>query len=53
MLARRFTIVCLLAALFGMGLSNLVAATARQSPSWATAMLPPCTFACMPQTAGF
>lgn len=53
MLARRFTVVCLLAALFGIGLSNLVAHTARQSPSWAAAMLPPCNFACMPQDVKF
>lgn len=53
MLARRFTIVCLLTALFGFGLSNLVARTAGQSPSWAVGMLPPCNFACMPQDVKF
>lgn len=53
MLARRFTIVCLLTALFGFGLSNLVANTARQSPSWAAGMLPPCHLACMPQDVTF
>ena len=35
MLARRFTIVCLVVMLFGMMLSSLVARTSR--PSWKTA----------------
>lgn len=34
MLARRFTIVCLLMALFGMGLSVLVSQTNRSLRSW-------------------
>lgn len=53
MLARRFTIVCLMTALFGMGLSNLVAATSRDAHSWTADMLPPCNFACMPQGVRF
>lgn len=34
MLARRFTIVCLLMALFGMALSALVAKASRPAYSW-------------------
>lgn len=40
MLARRFTIVCLLAAALGIGLSILVAETARPARSWEAAIVP-------------
>lgn len=40
MLARRFTIVCLLAAIMGSGLSILVAETARPARSWEAAEAP-------------
>lgn len=49
MLARRFTIVCLLAALFGMGLSTLVAQTSRQPRGWAASGAASCAVACGPQ----
>ncbi|MFP1631547.1 hypothetical protein ACLB6G_07405 [Zhengella sp. ZM62] len=40
MLARRFTIVCLLAAALGSSLSILVAETARPARSWDAAVMP-------------
>lgn len=40
MLARRFTIVCLLAMVFGISLSILVAETARPARSWDAAVMP-------------
>ncbi|MEO3387814.1 hypothetical protein [Mesorhizobium sp. CAU 1741] len=39
MLARRFSIVCLLVAIFGMGLATLVAETSRVAPIHATQSL--------------
>ncbi|BCH25945.1 hypothetical protein MesoLjLc_58590 [Mesorhizobium sp. L-8-10] len=42
MLARRFTIVCLLMALFGILLSILVAETSRKARSWEIGMIVPC-----------
>lgn len=42
MLARRFTIVCLLLTLFGMLMSTLVAHTGRAPRSWETGRLVPC-----------
>jgi hypothetical protein len=42
MLARRFTIVCLLMALFGMVLSIVVAETSRKARSWGIGMVVPC-----------
>ncbi|HWK65490.1 MAG TPA: hypothetical protein VNS34_11145 [Rhizobiaceae bacterium] len=39
MLARRFTIVCLLMALFGMLFSILVAQTGRKAHSWKDAVV--------------
>ena len=39
MLARRFTIVCLLMALFGMLFSILVAQTGRKAHSWKDAIV--------------
>lgn len=44
MLARRFTIVCLLVALFGMTLSALVANTSRPARAWEIGMAVPCVF---------
>ncbi len=41
MLARRFTVVCLLCALFGMGFANLVAQQAG-TRSWSGGMVTPC-----------
>jgi hypothetical protein len=52
MLARRFTIVCLLLALFGMLFSMLVAEISRPARSWKIGMVVPCVFdkgfACKP-----
>lgn len=45
MLARRFAIVCLMAAVFGMGFSTLVANTGRASSAWNGA-LPACGAPC-------
>lgn len=42
MLARRFTIVCLIMALFGMILSILVAETSRKARSWEMGMVVSC-----------
>lgn len=54
MLARRFTIVCLLLALFGMLLSLLVAETSRKARSWEIGMIVPCVMeqglVCAPPT---
>lgn len=44
MLARRFTIVCLLMALFGMLFSILVAQSSRPARSWDIGMAVPCVF---------
>jgi hypothetical protein len=44
MLARRFTIVCLLMTLFGMLLSMLVAQSSRPARSWDIGMAVPCVF---------
>ncbi len=43
MLARRFTIVCLLMALFGMAFSMLVAQTSRRAHSWDLGAVVSCT----------
>ena len=48
MLARRFTIVCLLTALFGMGFAIIVAEASRPTRDWETASPRNCTF-CMNQ----
>jgi hypothetical protein len=45
MLARRFTIVCLLLTLFGMTLSILVAKASRPARSWEIGSVVPCVFA--------
>ena len=42
MLARRFTIVCLLLTLFGMLFSLLVAHTSRPARSWDVGAVVPC-----------
>ncbi|SUU91029.1 hypothetical protein EDC40_101498 [Aminobacter aminovorans] len=42
MLARRFTIVCLLSALFGIMFATLVAETSRPARSWEIDSLVPC-----------
>jgi hypothetical protein len=44
MLARRFTIVCLLFALFGMLFSMLVAKASRPANSWESGVVVPCVF---------
>lgn len=44
MLARRFTIVCLLTTLFGMLFAILVAETSRSARSWEIGMVVPCIF---------
>jgi len=49
MLARRFTIVCLLMTLFGMGFAILVAEASRPQRSWDEAGSRNCGFACMGQ----
>ena len=47
MLARRFTIVCLLMTLFGMGFAILVAEASRQPRAWDEAGINACrTFLC-------
>lgn len=55
MLARRFTIVCLLMALFGMFLSIVVAETSRKARSWDIGMVVPCVMedglVCAPPTS--
>lgn len=50
MLARRFTIVCLLTALFGMGFAILVAENARLDHGWNHAGLG-CSIACSSSSA--
>ena len=50
MLARRFSIVCLMVAMFGMGLSTLVADADRRAPgTW----MAPCGLICAPRALGF
>ena len=44
MLARRFTIVCLLTALFGMFFSILVAQTSRSAHSWEHGAVRACSY---------
>lgn len=44
MLARRFTIVCLMLALFGMLFSMLVANASRPARSWEIGSVVPCVF---------
>jgi hypothetical protein len=44
MLARRFTIVCLLFAMFGMAFSVLVAKASRPQNSWEIGVVVPCAF---------
>ena len=46
MLARRFTIVCLLMSLFGMFFAILVAEAGRPARSWDEASSNACRFAC-------
>ncbi|EKF19747.1 hypothetical protein [Nitratireductor pacificus] len=48
MLTRRFTIVCLITALFGMGLAILVAEAGRPSHDWRDNR----PFACTMETGG-
>lgn len=51
MLARRFTIVCLLLTLFGMSMSVLVAKASRPARSWDIGSVVPCVIertACAP-----
>jgi hypothetical protein len=47
MLARRFTIVCLLMSLFGMFFAILVAEAGRPARSWDAATSDPCQFGCV------
>lgn len=44
MLARRFTIICLLLAIFGMGLASLVAEAGNSRKSQAAGVVVPCVF---------
>ena len=44
MLVRRFTIVCLLITLFGIGLADLVAEANRSERSWKVGTVVPCMF---------
>jgi hypothetical protein len=46
MLARRFTIVCLLMSLFGMFFTILVAEAGRPARSWGETQGRTCSFAC-------
>ena len=46
MLARRFTIVCLLTTLFGMGFAILVAETGRSHRPWDDTQLRDCGVLC-------
>jgi hypothetical protein len=46
MLARRFTIICLLMSLFGMFFAILVAEAGRPARSWDVANSNACRFAC-------
>jgi hypothetical protein len=51
MLARRFTIVCLLMTLFGMGFAILVAEASRQPRAWDEAGFALCrTLPCQPRS---
>ncbi|MBA3447262.1 MAG: hypothetical protein H0T56_06595 [Pseudaminobacter sp.] len=56
MLARRFTIVCLLLTLFGMGFAILVAKASRPARSWEIGMVVACDFEnglrCAPRRRG-
>jgi predicted Na+-dependent transporter len=42
MIARRFTILCLLMMIFGMGLAMLVAEKSRPIPSWQAGLTAAC-----------
>jgi hypothetical protein len=54
MLARRFTIVCPLTALWGASFSSLVSHAGRAQPSWEAAQRQaPCGFACALGSGGF
>ncbi|MEX0955472.1 MAG: hypothetical protein WDZ83_09700 [Rhizobiaceae bacterium] len=44
MLVRRFTIVCLLITLFGIGFAGLVAEASRPERSWKVGTVVPCIF---------
>ena len=44
MLIRRFTIVCLLIALFGIGFAGLVVEASRPARSWDMGSVVPCIF---------
>jgi hypothetical protein len=44
MLVRRFMIVCLLIALFGIGFASLVAEAGRPERSWSIGKVVPCIF---------
>ncbi len=44
MLARRFTIVCLMIALFGIGFASIVAEAGRPEGSWQLGTVVPCVF---------
>lgn len=44
MLVRRFTIVCLLIVLFGIGFAGLVAEASRPTGSWKVGTVVPCMF---------
>ncbi len=46
MLARRFTIVCLLATLFGIGFAMIVAEAGRQPRHWDELRASKCMFGC-------
>lgn len=46
MLARRFTIVCLLATLFGIGFAMIVAENGRQPRHWEQVRAGKCLFGC-------
>ncbi len=48
MLARRFTIVCLLTTLFGIGFAIIVAEAGRQPRHWGEARPGACVIACGP-----
>lgn len=50
MLARRFTIVCLLMTLFGMGFAILIAEAGRPHRNWEEAGSGTCGVACLGQT---
>lgn len=48
MLARRFTIVCLLLTIFGMAFSIIVAEASRSGRAWRMGMVVPCDYASSP-----